>query len=83
MRKIAIIILAAWLLAPLAAVHAAGVAILRCEYRENSLGVDVAKPRLSIKSERRGERQGVLDKAADAQMFAVSNAAFVAERGRL
>ncbi len=30
-----------------ASLHAAGVANLRCEYRENPLGIDVTKPRLS------------------------------------
>jgi alpha-L-rhamnosidase len=40
-------IFAALLLAPLAALHAAEVANLRCEYRNNPLGIDVPKPRLS------------------------------------
>jgi alpha-L-rhamnosidase len=34
-------------LAPLAALHAANVANLRCEYLKEPLGIDVAKPRLS------------------------------------
>jgi alpha-L-rhamnosidase len=51
--------LAALLLAPLAALHAAEVASLRCEYLSNPLGIDVAKPRLSwvMESRERGQRQ--------------------------
>jgi len=47
------------LLAPLAALHATSLANLRCEYRENPLGIDSPKPRLSwiIESTQRGERQ--------------------------
>ena len=41
------LILAVLLLAPLASLHATGVANLRCEYQDNPLGIDVAKPRLS------------------------------------
>lgn len=41
------IFFAAILLAPLAALHAAVVVNLRCEYLDNPLGVDVAKPQLS------------------------------------
>jgi len=35
------------------------VAALRCEYRENPLGIDIARPRLSweLRDERRGARQ--------------------------
>jgi len=47
MNKLTSFIFAALLLAPLAALHAAGLTNLRCEYRENRLGIDVAKPRLS------------------------------------
>ena len=47
MNKLTSFIFAALLLAPLAALHAAGLTNLRCEYRENPLGIDVAKPRLS------------------------------------
>ena len=43
--------LAVLLLAPLGALHAAEVTNLRCEYRENPLGIDVEKPRLSWKLE--------------------------------
>ena len=52
-------LLIAMLLAPLAALHAADIRGLRCEHRDNPLGIDVAKPRLSwvIESARRGERQ--------------------------
>ena len=55
--------LAALLLAPLAALQATEVTNLRCEYRENPLGIDVEKPRLSWKLEtgnlipERGNRQ--------------------------
>lgn len=47
------------LLAGIASAQAADVTSLRCEYRENPLGIDVAQPRLSwvIESNRRGERQ--------------------------
>jgi alpha-L-rhamnosidase len=41
--------LAASLLLPLTAIHAVEVQNLRCEYLENPLGIDVAKPRLSWK----------------------------------
>ena len=49
----------ALLLAPLAVLHAAEIRDLRCEYRDNPLGIDVAKPRLSwvIESGHRGEWQ--------------------------
>ena len=42
-----------------AALPAATVGELRCEYRSNPLGIDVARPRLSwiIDSNERGERQ--------------------------
>ena len=55
--------LAALLLAPLAALaalNAAEVANLRCEYRENPLGIDEVQPRLSWvmeKTEARGQKQ--------------------------
>ena len=47
------------MLASLAALHAAEIRDLRCEYRNNPLGIDVAKPRLSwvIESSHRGEWQ--------------------------
>ena len=64
MHKLTFFTRAALLLAPLAALHAAEVKNLRCEYLENPLGIDVAKPRLSWvseagsqKSEVRGQRQ--------------------------
>jgi alpha-L-rhamnosidase len=41
--------LAASLLLPLTAIHAVEAQNLRCEYLENPLGIDVAKPRLSWK----------------------------------
>lgn len=40
-------LLAALMLTPLAALHAAGLSNLRCEYLTHPLGIDVAKPRLS------------------------------------
>jgi hypothetical protein len=46
MTRFSSCIFAALLLAPLASLHAAEVANLRCEYRENPLGIDVVKPRL-------------------------------------
>ena len=64
MTRLTCFIFAAMLLAPLASLHAADVANLRCEYRENPLGIDVPRPRLSWviedrgqKSENRGQRQ--------------------------
>ena len=42
-----VLILTVLLLAPLASLHATGVANLRCEYLDNPFGIDVAKPRLS------------------------------------
>ena len=54
MNKFIFFILAAWLFAPLSALHAAEVANLRCEYLKDPLGVDVAKPRLSRMS---GEKE--------------------------
>jgi len=53
MHKLTTITLAALLLAPLSALHAVEVKNLRCEYLENPLGIDVAKPRLSWKLETR------------------------------
>jgi len=47
MNKLAILLFAALLFLPLAALHAAAVTNLRCEYHENPLGIDVEKPRLS------------------------------------
>ena len=59
-----ITLLTALLLAPLAALHAVEVRNLRCEHRENPLGVDAAKPRLSWivaesaeRAELRGQKQ--------------------------
>ena len=53
------VVLAVLPFASVAALHAAGIGDLRCEYKNNPLGVDVAKPRLSwiIESTHRGERQ--------------------------
>jgi hypothetical protein len=53
MNKLTTYTLAALLLAPLAVIHAVEVQNLRCEYLENPLGIDVAKPRLSWKLETR------------------------------
>ena len=47
MNRLRYFTLAVLLLAPLAFLHATSVASLRCEYRENPLGIDVVKPRLS------------------------------------
>jgi alpha-L-rhamnosidase len=64
MNKLTFFTLAALLLAPLAALPAADVTNLRCEYLNNPLGIDVLKPRLSWvseagsqESEVRGQRQ--------------------------
>ena len=58
MNRLTFFIFAALLLAPLASLHAAGLTHLRCEYRENPLGIDVAKPRLSWVIEDRGQNAG-------------------------
>jgi alpha-L-rhamnosidase len=52
-------LLTALLLAPLAALQAAEVGNLRCEYLKDPHGIDVAKPRLSwvMESGERGQRQ--------------------------
>ena len=72
--------LAALLLAPLAGFSATDVTNLRCEYRENPLGIDVAKPRLSWiiedggqKTEGRGLRQTAY------QILAASSEALLAK----
>ena len=59
MNKLTSLIFAALLLAPLASMHAAGLTNLRCEYRENPLGIDVLKPRLSwmMEAGERGQQQ--------------------------
>jgi alpha-L-rhamnosidase len=59
MNKFRFFILAAWLFAPLSALHAAEVVNLRCEYLKDPLGIDVAKPRLSWVIEDRGRRSEV------------------------
>ena len=56
MNKLTTFTLAALLLAPLAVIHAVEVKNLRCEYLENPLGIDVAKPRLSWKLETRNPK---------------------------
>ena len=47
MSRLSYFALALLLSAPIASLHATGVANLRCEYLDNPLGIDVAKPRLS------------------------------------
>lgn len=47
MNKNTLTLLATLLLAPLAALYAADAVNLRCEYLEDPLGIDAAKPRLS------------------------------------
>ena len=62
MSKRTFFTLAAMLLAPLAALPAADVTNLRCEYLNNPLGIDVPKPRLSweiVISDQRGVRETV------------------------
>jgi alpha-L-rhamnosidase len=49
MTRLTSFISAVLLLAPLAVLHAAEVANLRCEYLQNPLGIDAPKPRLSWK----------------------------------
>jgi alpha-L-rhamnosidase len=66
MNQLTSLTLAALLLAPLAALHAAEVANLRCEYRENPLGIDAVKPRLSWVIEVRGQRSEVRGQRSEA-----------------
>ena len=58
MKHIGALVLAA-LLAPLTLLPAVTVEDLRCEYRENPLGIDVVKPRLSWKIEERAEGENL------------------------
>jgi alpha-L-rhamnosidase len=57
--NLAFLTLAVLLLTPFAAVQAAGLANLRCEFRVNPLGIDAARPRFSwvIESKDRGVLQ--------------------------
>ena len=59
MNRLTSYIFATLLFAPLASLHAAEVANLRGEYRENPLGIDVAKPRLSWVIEARSQKSEV------------------------
>jgi alpha-L-rhamnosidase len=54
--KAIILTLTAMLLAPLVSLHASEVANLRCEYRENPVGIDATRPRLSWQIEVSGQR---------------------------
>ena len=63
-RLAACLLIATAMLSSLPAARSADVTGLRCEYRDNPLGIDAAKPRLSWKieagdqrSEVRGQRQ--------------------------
>ena len=55
MKHIGALVLAA-LLAPLTLLPAVTVEDLRCEYRENPLGIDVVKPRFGWRLEDGGQR---------------------------
>lgn len=66
-------IFAALLLAPLAAIHAADVANLRCEYLENPLGIDVVKPRLSWVMEEGNQRPESRDQKQTAYQILVAS----------
>jgi len=61
MNRLTSFVFAALLLVPLASLHAADVADLRCEYLENPLGIDTPLPRFSWKlvdsARTRGQRQ--------------------------
>jgi alpha-L-rhamnosidase len=48
-----------------ASLHAAGLTSLRCEYRENPLGIDVTRPLLSWQIEFRGQESGTESQPAD------------------
>jgi hypothetical protein len=58
-NKLTFLTLAVLLLTPLAALQAAGLANLRCEFRVNPLGIDASRPRLSwvIESKDKGVLQ--------------------------
>ncbi len=56
MHRITFYALAFLILVPLASLHAADIVNLRCEYRNNPLGIDVARPRLSWEIEERNQR---------------------------
>ena len=58
MNRLGYFTLAVLLLMPLASLYAIGVANLRCEYLNNPLGIDVAKPRLSWVLEERIQETG-------------------------
>jgi alpha-L-rhamnosidase len=55
MHRITFYALAFLFLAPLASLHAADIVNLRCEYRNNPLGIDVARPRLSWEIEEKNQ----------------------------
>ena len=71
--KPAHLILSALLLPPLAALHAADVATLRCEYRENPLGIDAEKPCLSWVIEERNQKPEARDQKQTACQVLVAS----------
>jgi alpha-L-rhamnosidase len=56
MHRITFYALAFLILIPLARLHAADIVNQRCEYRNNPLGIDVTRPRLSWEIEERNQR---------------------------
>ena len=48
-----------------ASLHAVEVANLRCEYRENPLGIDVPRPRLNWQIQIRGQKPEIESQPAD------------------
>ena len=53
--------------------HAAGLTNLRCEYLDNPLGIDAAKPRLSWVIEERGQRSEVRGQKQSAYQVLVAS----------
>ena len=73
------------LLAPLAVLHAVDVANLRCEYLNNPLGIDVARPRLSWIIQEKGQTSDVrgLRQTAYQVLVARSDALLKKDKGDL
>jgi alpha-L-rhamnosidase len=83
-KTLKVLYLASLLLASLASLHATDVANLRCEYVDNPLGIDVAKPRLSwIISDPKSEIPRGLKQTAYQILVASSEELLKKEKGDL
>jgi len=82
MKKLTTLTLAALLFLPLAALHAAAVTNLRCEYRENPLGIDVEKPRLSWVIEERSQIPEVRGQKQTAYQVLVASSEELLKQGQ-